>query len=275
MRDRVLVLQAPEWDEAGELKTWSAGLLATPAAPGQRAAESAHPDTRGRDAALAHPQRHRERLLRPAAGRAPAAPDRRRRQSVRTRPGARHAAHPAGRPRRGPRGGRLARQLRAAGAALRSRRRLRRRPSSCSRRSIPRPAGGRGDRCGHAACWSRSATSGALPVANRRTITFTMRGGFLIDGKRFDPERVDQFVALDTVEEWTVVNDSPLVHPFHIHVNPFQLTHVNGSPWTSPATGTPSPSPRSAAGSRSAPCSRTSRAGPCSTATSSPTPISG
>ena len=29
MRDRVLVLQAPEWDEAGELKTWSAGLLAT------------------------------------------------------------------------------------------------------------------------------------------------------------------------------------------------------------------------------------------------------
>ena len=29
MRDRVLVLQAPEWDAAGELKTWSAGLLAT------------------------------------------------------------------------------------------------------------------------------------------------------------------------------------------------------------------------------------------------------
>ena len=29
MRDRVLVLQAPEWDEAGELKPWSALLLAT------------------------------------------------------------------------------------------------------------------------------------------------------------------------------------------------------------------------------------------------------
>ena len=29
MRDRVLVLQAPEWDEAGQLKTWSAGLLAS------------------------------------------------------------------------------------------------------------------------------------------------------------------------------------------------------------------------------------------------------
>ena len=74
----------------------------------------------------------------------------------------------------------------------------------------------------------------ALPVANRRILTFTMRGGFLIDGKPFDPERVDQFVALDTVEEWTVVNDSPLVHPFHIHVNPFQLTHVNGAPVDEP-----------------------------------------
>ena len=73
-----------------------------------------------------------------------------------------------------------------------------------------------------------------LPVANRRTLTFTMRGGFLIDGKPFDPNRVDQFVVLDTVEEWTVVNDSPLVHPFHIHVNPFQLTHVNGMPVDEP-----------------------------------------
>ena len=41
-------------------------------------------------------------------------------------------------------------------------------------------------------------------------------------------------MALDTVEEWTVVNDSPLVHPFHIHVNPFQLTHVNGMPVDEP-----------------------------------------
>ena len=73
-----------------------------------------------------------------------------------------------------------------------------------------------------------------LPVANHRQLTFTMRGGFLIDGKPFDPHRVDHFVALDTVEEWTVVNDSPLVHPFHIHVNPFQLTHVNGTPLDEP-----------------------------------------
>jgi len=73
-----------------------------------------------------------------------------------------------------------------------------------------------------------------FPVENRRTVTFTMRGGFLIDGKRFDHNRTDQVVELGSVEEWTVVNDSPLVHPFHIHINPFQLTHVNGRPIEEP-----------------------------------------
>lgn len=69
-----------------------------------------------------------------------------------------------------------------------------------------------------------------VPVDRTRTVTFSMRGGFTIDGKLFDPDRTDQVVELGALEEWTVVNDSPLVHPFHIHVNPFQLTHVNGQP---------------------------------------------
>jgi suppressor of ftsI len=67
-------------------------------------------------------------------------------------------------------------------------------------------------------------------VDRHRTVTFSMTGGFTIDGKAFDPHRVDQVVELGAVEEWTVVNDSPLMHPFHIHVNPFQLTSVNGTP---------------------------------------------
>lgn len=32
------------------------------------------------------------------------------------------------------------------------------------------------------------------------------------------------------LEEWVVFNRSPSDHPFHIHVNPFLLTHVNGVP---------------------------------------------
>ena len=38
---------------------------------------------------------------------------------------------------------------------------------------------------------------------------------FTIDGRTFDPGRDDQTVALGTTEEWTVVNTSPMDHPFH------------------------------------------------------------
>ena len=30
------------------------------------------------------------------------------------------------------------------------------------------------------------------------------------------------------IEEWTVINRAPSDHPFHIHQNPFLLTHING-----------------------------------------------
>lgn len=71
------------------------------------------------------------------------------------------------------------------------------------------------------------------PIARRREITFQMQQVdpfFAIDGKGFDPDRVDQTVALDTVEEWVIRNDSPEWHPFHIHVNDFQVMSVNGEP---------------------------------------------
>jgi FtsP/CotA-like multicopper oxidase with cupredoxin domain len=56
---------------------------------------------------------------------------------------------------------------------------------------------------------------------------FTM----LIDGKTFDPSRIDQRVRLGAVEEWTVRNpDLRDDHAFHIHTNPFQVTQVNGQP---------------------------------------------
>ena len=39
-------------------------------------------------------------------------------------------------------------------------------------------------------------------------------------------------VQLDTVEEWTIRNESPEWHPFHIHVNDYQVMSVNGRPVT-------------------------------------------
>jgi FtsP/CotA-like multicopper oxidase with cupredoxin domain len=51
---------------------------------------------------------------------------------------------------------------------------------------------------------------------------------FLIDGKTFDPDRVDQRVRLGAVEEWTVINENTDDHVFHIHTNDMLLTKING-----------------------------------------------
>jgi FtsP/CotA-like multicopper oxidase with cupredoxin domain len=58
---------------------------------------------------------------------------------------------------------------------------------------------------------------------------------FLVDDQLFDHDRVDQQVTLGAVEEWTVTNlDEHNDHVFHIHINPFQLTQVNGEPIAEP-----------------------------------------
>ncbi|HEY6971750.1 MAG TPA: multicopper oxidase domain-containing protein [Candidatus Angelobacter sp.] len=50
-----------------------------------------------------------------------------------------------------------------------------------------------------------------------------------INGKLFQgqPPRIDQCMTLNTAEEWTLANDTVnIAHPFHIHINPFQITDV-------------------------------------------------
>jgi FtsP/CotA-like multicopper oxidase with cupredoxin domain len=47
-----------------------------------------------------------------------------------------------------------------------------------------------------------------------------------IDGKQFEDGHVDQLIQLNTVEEWTVSNEAGPTHPFHIHVNPFQIVEL-------------------------------------------------
>jgi suppressor of ftsI len=54
---------------------------------------------------------------------------------------------------------------------------------------------------------------------------------FEIDGQQFDPNRVDAQVKLGTVEEWTIRNVTAEQHPFHLHVDDFQVVSVNGQPY--------------------------------------------
>jgi FtsP/CotA-like multicopper oxidase with cupredoxin domain len=72
-----------------------------------------------------------------------------------------------------------------------------------------------------------------LPVDRQRTIVFQENASppvFAIDGKAFEEDRVDQTVQLNALEEWILRNDSPEWHPFHIHVNDFQVISRNGRP---------------------------------------------
>lgn len=72
-------------------------------------------------------------------------------------------------------------------------------------------------------------------VTGRRTMVFSEGevGGqdvFYVNGKPFDPNRVDTRVRLGAVEMWTIKNESDELHDFHIHQGGFQLVEVNGVP---------------------------------------------
>ena len=50
---------------------------------------------------------------------------------------------------------------------------------------------------------------------------------FAINGKQFSGKEYDQTVILNAVEEWELTNSTiTIAHPFHIHVNPFQVVEI-------------------------------------------------
>lgn len=51
---------------------------------------------------------------------------------------------------------------------------------------------------------------------------------FLINGTRFELDRVNTTVKLGDVEEWRLFNPSQELHQFHIHQVDFQVTEING-----------------------------------------------
>jgi suppressor of ftsI len=59
---------------------------------------------------------------------------------------------------------------------------------------------------------------------------------FMVNGKRFDMQRVDLTSRLDEVELWELVNDSHMDHPFHIHGGQFQVIEheLNGVKTSAP-----------------------------------------
>jgi FtsP/CotA-like multicopper oxidase with cupredoxin domain len=85
-----------------------------------------------------------------------------------------------------------------------------------------------------------------LPIARRRRFEFTVSRdpnkeflSFGIDGRQFEPDQKPYESRLNTAEEWTLVNaiDVKLMehaHVYHVHVNPFKITAINGRKLSTP-----------------------------------------
>ncbi len=71
-------------------------------------------------------------------------------------------------------------------------------------------------------------------VDRRRRFVFSEQSKanrFFINGKQFDHTVVNTEAELGTVEEWTIQNTSGEEHPFHLHVDDYQVISVNGEPY--------------------------------------------
>ena len=50
---------------------------------------------------------------------------------------------------------------------------------------------------------------------------------YTIDGQKFEDQMINQVMLLGATEEWTIINSTiGIAHPFHIHVNPFQVVEI-------------------------------------------------
>ena len=61
---------------------------------------------------------------------------------------------------------------------------------------------------------TRSISFGAMSMGD---------GEFVIDGKAYEPDRIDTTARLGTTEDWNITNNSMMDHPFHLHVWPFEV----------------------------------------------------
>ena len=76
-------------------------------------------------------------------------------------------------------------------------------------------------------------TVDALPPPEKAARTFVLSESgmrFLINGREFDHRRVDTQVRLGMVEDWEIINQGTMDHPFHLHMNSFQILNSEGQP---------------------------------------------
>lgn len=82
-------------------------------------------------------------------------------------------------------------------------------------------------------------TNTIWPIASAtdfKTLTFSpinmgptaIQGPFLINNTSFDMDVINYNIPFNNIEIWTLTNQSPIAHPFHIHDIQFYITEING-----------------------------------------------
>jgi bilirubin oxidase len=69
-----------------------------------------------------------------------------------------------------------------------------------------------------------------------KTLTFSpqtmgpnaITGPFLINNVTFDMDVINYSIPLNNIEVWTLQNNTPIAHPFHLHNVPFYILDING-----------------------------------------------
>ena len=56
-----------------------------------------------------------------------------------------------------------------------------------------------------------------------------IQGPFLINNTTFDMDVINYTIPLNNIEIWTLTNQTPIAHPFHIHDVQFYITEINGT----------------------------------------------
>jgi FtsP/CotA-like multicopper oxidase with cupredoxin domain len=71
------------------------------------------------------------------------------------------------------------------------------------------------------------------------TVGLNLPPRYTIDNKQFEQfgPIIDQCMPLDDVQEWILENTTTVTHPFHIHVNPFQVVKVEAPTVNADGTG--------------------------------------
>jgi FtsP/CotA-like multicopper oxidase with cupredoxin domain len=85
---------------------------------------------------------------------------------------------------------------------------------------------------------SRSGSGKGPGLGNRSGQGGGYGGGhFSINGRVMTMDYINERVKLGDTEIWEIFNDTPMVHPFHIHGNQFRVLDRNGAPPPAQETG--------------------------------------